>query len=177
MPKSTFTCSKRLFVHLPTHATCRAHFILLDVIIVTIFVEEYKWWNSSLVFLHFPVALCLVGPHVLLKTCRVHSSSDCAIPCLATVLAVETDFKEIKHKVSCDSKLQHLGLSGVVCSRNLNSASIFKTLTMVYGDQDTAWNIKDSAFESWRAHTHARALSLFSPLRKDRLWRPPTPHI
>jgi hypothetical protein len=42
MPKSPFTCSNQLFVHLPTHATCRAHFILLDVIIEIIFVEEYK---------------------------------------------------------------------------------------------------------------------------------------
>jgi len=42
MPKSPFTCANQLFVHLPTHATCRAHFILLDVIIVIIFVEEYK---------------------------------------------------------------------------------------------------------------------------------------
>jgi hypothetical protein len=31
MPKLPFTCANQLFVHLSTHATCRAHFILLDV--------------------------------------------------------------------------------------------------------------------------------------------------
>jgi len=100
IPKSPFTCASQLFVHLSTHATCRAHFILLDVIIVIIPVEEYKWWYSSLVFSHFPVALCLAGPHILLKISRVHSSSDCGIPCSGITLAVETDFKEIKCNVS-----------------------------------------------------------------------------
>lgn len=55
---------------LPTCATRHAYLILLDIIIIiiiAIFREDYKSWNSSIRFLHLPVDLSLVGPQILLQ--------------------------------------------------------------------------------------------------------------
>jgi hypothetical protein len=56
------------FVFSPIHATCHAHLILLDLIILIILCEEYKLCNTSICsFLHLPVTPSLFGPNILLS--------------------------------------------------------------------------------------------------------------
>jgi hypothetical protein len=53
----------------PKHATCSTRLILLDLICLMLFGDEYKLWRCSMCsFLHSPVTSFHVGPNIFLKT-------------------------------------------------------------------------------------------------------------
>jgi hypothetical protein len=69
LPSGFHTNILYAFLFSPIRATCHAHLIILDLIILIILEEEYKLWSFSLcTFLQPPVTSSLFGPNILLNT-------------------------------------------------------------------------------------------------------------
>jgi hypothetical protein len=77
-PSRFTTKTLQAFFFSPMSAKCPGHIILLRLIILVIFGEEYKSWSSPWDFLRPPVAFSLLHPNILLSALFSNTRSVCS---------------------------------------------------------------------------------------------------